>query len=74
MDAAQTVADVAHAALLEAGRPDLAVEIIAHEDEGGPYLEYDEDILDEDDWALITKAETIGRAAVGLSPIARVSL
>ena len=69
----EVMRDVAHAALLEAGRPDLADEIITYVDEGGPYLEFDEDILDEDDWALINKAETLGRAAVGLPPIDRVT-
>jgi len=73
MNAAQTVANVAHAALLEAGRPDLADEIATYANAiTGPYLEFDEDILDEADWALINKAETLGRAAVGLPPINRV--
>ena len=36
--------DVAHAALMEAGRPDLADEILWFEDDGG-YLEVDSTIL-----------------------------
>ena len=60
--------DVAHAALLEAGRPDLAEWIHGWEDEDGFYLEYDDDILDESDWAVIDKAETLARQSIGLGP------
>lgn len=64
--------DIAHAALLEAGRPDLADGIHGWDDESdGFYLEFDDDILDESDWAWIDKAETIARQSVGLPPIIR---
>lgn len=65
--------NVAYWALIEAGRPDLA-EIIVwfDEDDGnGGYLEVTDHILDEHDWNLVDKAETIARAFVGLPPIER---
>lgn len=60
--------DVAHAALMEAGRPDLAESIKGFEDEDGFYLESDEWILTDDEWDLIIKAEVMARAFVGLPP------
>lgn len=60
--------DVAHAALLEAGRSDLAETIEGFEDEDGFYLESDEWILTEDDWAVINKAEALARASAGDPP------
>jgi hypothetical protein len=67
--------DVAHAALMEAGRPDLAAAITWFEGPGqdfdGGYLEANDDIYEDADWALIDKAETIARRSVGLPPINR---
>lgn len=61
--------DVAHAALLEAGRRDLADWIHGWEDEDGFYLEFDDDeILDEADWVLIERAENLARQSLGLPP------
>ncbi len=54
-------ADVAHAALLEAGRPDLAelVHVFENED-GSPYLEYwDDDLPSDNDRRLMNKAQEI---------------
>jgi hypothetical protein len=65
-----TPADVAHAALMEAGRPDLA-ELIAWFPGDGGYLEANDDILDEADWSIISKAETLARASIGMPPIVR---
>lgn len=61
--------DVAHAALMEAGRPDLAEIIIGFddEDERGFYLEViDDDGLTEADWKLIGRAEDQARAFIKL--------
>lgn len=64
--------DVAYAALVEVGRPDLANGIAwFDEDWPGGYLEVNEVILGEADWALITRAETIARQSIGLPPIDR---
>ncbi len=59
--------DVAHAALMEAGRRDLAEWIHGWEDADGFYLEYDDHILSDADWAIIDRAETIARMSVGLT-------
>ncbi len=58
--------DVAYAALVEAGRPDLAQLIVWYDDEvdAGGYLEVNDLILSEDDWALVDKAEVIARASI----------
>lgn len=64
--------DVAHAALMEAGRPDLAEIIIGFDDDDGTfYLEVNDDILDEADWALVNKAENLGRQFAGQPPLVR---
>ncbi len=66
--------DIAHAALMEAGRPDLAAEIIWYLESDTPgdgYIEFNFDILSDDDWALIDKAESLARQAYGLPPIER---
>lgn len=60
--------DIAHAALLEAGRRDLADSIKGFEDEDGFYVESDEWVLSDDEWALIDKAETLARMSVGMGP------
>lgn len=62
--------DVAHAALMEAGRPDLADVIAWFPDDGG-YIEVNTTLLDEPDWELIDRAENIARAFIGLPPIER---
>jgi hypothetical protein len=62
--------DVAHAALMEAGRPDLA-ETIAWFPECGGHIEVNTILLDEPDWELIDRAENIARAFIGLPPIER---
>lgn len=62
-----TPIDVAHAALLEAGRPDLADGIIWYCDdseEGGGYIEFNDEILSESDWAIIDRAEALARSFV----------
>lgn len=59
-------AEVAYAALQEIGRADLAQGLLWYEDDDGPYAEFDDQILDKADWALIDRAETLGRAAIGL--------
>lgn len=66
--------DVAHAALQEAGRSDLAEGILGWEDEDGFYLEYEDDILNPDDWVVVDRAETMARAFVGLPPRQRAIL
>jgi hypothetical protein len=67
--------DVAHAALLEAGRPDLAEGITWWVGwDGGGYLEFNDDLLSEADWDVITRAETLARASIGLPPIDREDL
>ena len=69
--------DVAHAALMEAGRPDLAESIIGFDDDDGFgfYLEVNLDILDrtptDDDLTLIVKAENLARMSVGMPTIER---
>lgn len=62
---------VAWGALLEIGRRDLADGITGWECDHGFYLEYNDDILDEADWELISRAENMGRQAVGQVPIVR---
>lgn len=64
--------EIAFAALCEVGRRDLALNILWFDEDGG-YIEYDDDILDEADWALIDRAETIARASIGLPPMERMS-
>lgn len=59
-------AEVAYAALREIGRDDLAQGLLWYEDDDGPYAEFDDCVLDKADWALIDRAETLGRAAIGL--------
>lgn len=71
--------DVAYAALVEAGRPDLAQLVVWYDDEDdsawpgatGGYLEVNDLVLDEADWALVDKAEVIARASIGLPPLDR---
>jgi hypothetical protein len=62
--------DIAHAALLEAGRPDLADCIIGFEDEQGFYLEV-MDELGADELDIVNRAETLARGFVGLPAIDR---
>ena len=64
--------DIAHAALCEAGRPDLADEILWFEDDGG-YIEVDSEILNEFEWQLVNRAESLARASLGLPPIERAT-
>lgn len=66
-----TPVDVAHAALMEAGRPDLADVICWFEDEQGGYIEVADEIMSEDDYVLIDRAETLARSFVGLEPYPR---
>lgn len=63
--------DVAHAALMEAGRPDLAELIVWFDDEHGGYIEVTDEIVSEDDYVLIDRAETLGRQFAGLPPYPR---
>mgnify|MGYP001769726114 CR=1 FL=1 len=63
--------DVAHAALMEAGRPDLAELIVWFDDEHGGYIEVTDEIVSEPDYVLIDRAETLGREFVGLGPYPR---
>ncbi len=63
--------DIAHAALCEVGRRDLADTIRGYVDEDGFYLECDDWILSAADWSLIDKAETLARASVGDPPRVR---
>jgi hypothetical protein len=65
--------DVAHAALMEAGRPDLAESIIGRDDDDGFgfFLEVNDDIMTDDEWALINKAENMARQFIGQSPLER---
>lgn len=63
--------DVAHAALMEAGRPDLAELIVWFDDEHGGYIEVTDEIVSEADYVLIDRAETLGREFVGLAPYPR---
>ena len=69
----ETFFTVVRSALQEVGRQDLADEVEAWDDcnDFGPYLEVPDVILNEDDWTLVTKAETLGRAAVRLPPVVR---
>lgn len=62
----ETAAEVAYGALQEVGRPDLADIVVWFEDDDGPYAEVTDHILDKPDWDLVDKAETLGRAALGL--------
>jgi hypothetical protein len=68
---AQVAVNVAYAALTEAGRPDLAESVLGFEDEGGFYLEVNDFVLSEDEWALIDKAEQLARHAIGQLPVSR---
>ena len=64
--------DIAYAALVEAGRPDLALLIVWYDDDDcGGYLEVNDLILTEDDWDLVDKAEVIARAFIDLPPLDR---
>lgn len=63
--------DVAHAALLEAGQPDLAELIVWFDDDEGGYIEVTDEIVSEDDYVLIDRAETLGRRFIGLGPYPR---
>ena len=62
--------EVAYAALVEAGRPDLARWIHGWKCDQGFYLDYDGDDATGVDWALIYRAETLARQAIGLPPLA----
>jgi hypothetical protein len=57
------VADVCHAALIEAGRPELA-ELVQffYDDDGRPYLEPIDDVSDAD-WAVMKRAEELALSA-----------
>lgn len=57
-------AEVAYGALVEIGRRDLANLLQWFPDDvGGWYLEADADEVGEADWALMVKADGIGRGA-----------
>jgi hypothetical protein len=60
--------DVAHAALLEAGRGDLAECVIGFEDEDGFYLELFDDLTTKADLVVVDRAEAMARRSVGLEP------
>lgn len=62
---------MAHAALMEAGRPDLAEIIVWCDDELGGYIEVNESILYRTDWEIVDRAETLARQFVGLPPYPR---
>ena len=62
--------EVAYGALMEVGRQDLALLILRFPDDGG-YIEVNDDILSDADWALVDKAETLARASIGFPPIDR---
>jgi hypothetical protein len=62
-------ADVAHAALIEAGRPDLADRVAWVEEGRDSYLEVDGYISSDADCTLIDQVENIARASIGLPPI-----
>jgi len=58
-----TPVDVAYAALVDAGRPDLATSIVWVDDDGVGYLEaFDE--LSPSDNALVDRAEQLAHAAL----------
>ena len=63
--------DVAHAALLDVGRPDLGELIMWFDDEHGGYIEANGRVLTEAEWALVDRAETLARQVVGLGPYPR---
>ncbi len=63
--------DVAHAALLEGGRPDLAELITWFDDEHGGYIEVTDEIMSEADYEVIDRAETLARQVIGLGPYPR---
>lgn len=63
--------DIAHAALMEAGRPDLAALISWFEDEHGGYIEVTDEIVSETDYEVIDRAETLARQVIGLGPYPR---
>lgn len=66
--------DVAHAALLEACRPDLAELIVWFEDDLGGYIEVTDEIVSEADYVMIDRAETLARQSVGLGPYPRAEV
>ena len=52
--------DICHAALMDVGRPDLAELVqFSVNDDGSEYLEPLDEVDDEDDWALMLRAEAI---------------
>lgn len=65
--------DIAYAALVEVGRRDLANLILWFDDDGG-YIEVNDEILSDAEWALIDKAEVIARASIGLPPLERTEV
>ena len=65
-------ADIAFAALCEVGRRDLGLLVqVFYDDDGSPYVEANDEILGESDWALVDKAEAIMRQFYGYAPMAR---
>jgi len=72
LDRLITVLNLARTVLVDVGRPDLAELILWFDDDGGYIEVMDPDDLDEPDWAIIDKAETIARASIGLPPLARI--
>ena len=66
-----TPIDVAHAALMEAGRPDLAEIIVWIDEDEWSHIEVTDLICGEPEWELIDRAENIARAFIGMAPIER---
>lgn len=63
-DAGDLFTNVVYGALMEAGRPDLAVSVVVHRnDDGTPYIETTDRHWPRD-WAAIDKAERLGLAAL----------
>lgn len=72
-DTNRTAIEVAYAALMEVGRRDLANNISGHDENDGHgfYIEVFDDEINDADWAIIDKAETLAREAIGLAPFGR---
>ena len=65
-------ANIAGAALDEVGRRDLSLLIqVFIDDDGSPYIEVNDEILGEDDWAIVDKAEDLLRQSYGFAPMER---
>jgi len=60
--------DVVDAALMDIGRPDLANIVTWFDEDDGlsGYVEVNDDILNEADWAIVDRAEALACQAFGL--------